>query len=162
MKKIAIIEIAAILLLVFCHLNPNIAESKAAEADTSKDSQVCVIYEAVKFVDVEAYEDTLERLAWSLGMVESKMKIDAVNGDCYGPLQIRPIMMMEANRLVGFDMFTLDDLFTWSGSVAILGVIMNAYNPDLDVRKACRIWNRGGGENYYKKVKYYYDKGGER
>lgn len=120
----------------------------------------------VWFVDIEAYEDTLERLAWSLAMVESRMTMDAVGrGGCYGPLQITITMMREANRLVGFDMFTMDDLFTWSGSVAILGVVMNAHNPSLDVRKACHIWNSRGGDRYYKRVLAYYEtyeKGGAR
>lgn len=114
-------------------------------------------------VDVEAYQDELDRIAWSVGMVESRMTMDADDGHGhYGPMQISIAMMKHANRLCGFEMFTFDDLFTWSGSLAIMGVMMNAYNPDLDLRTACRIWNKGGGERYYQKVKAYYDAYEER
>lgn len=72
--------------------------------------------------------------------------------DAVGWLQIRPIMVAEANRISGVEMFWPEDRETKSGSFIIFAKIMEAKNPTLDIRKACRIWNPRGGEKYYRRV----------
>lgn len=107
----------------------------------------------------EAVQDTvetrLERLAEAFAYVESRNNPNLVNTaeDAVGWLQIRPIMIAEANRISGVDMFWLEDRETKSGSFIIFAKIMEAKNPTLDIRKACRIWNPKGGEEYYRRVR---------
>lgn len=107
---------------------------------------------------VVAVQDTaetrLERLAEAFAFVESRDNPNLVNTkeDAVGWLQIRPIMVAEANRISGVDMFWLEDRETKSGSFIIFAKIMEAKNLELDIRKACQIWNPNGGKAYYQKV----------
>lgn len=102
----------------------------------------------------DTIETKLERLAEAFAFVESRDNPSLVNEkeDAVGWLQIRPIMIAEANRISGVDMFWLEDRETKSGSFIIFAKIMEAKNPELDIRKACQIWNPNGGKAYYQKV----------
>lgn len=101
----------------------------------------------------------LERLALAFARVESHDNPNAANTaeDAVGWLQIRPIVIAEANRISGVDMFWPEDRETKSGSFIIFAKIMETKNPELDIRKACRIWNPRGGEKYYREVKEAFD-----
>lgn len=154
---------AVALAFLFGRLSAHREHQKAATAAlcASMDSlESDTLYE--ECIEIEEYERELERIAWAIAMVESNGNPAAVNGRCVGVLQITPVMVKEANRLLGEDLYYMSDRETVSGSIAIFGTVMAVYNPTLDVRKACRIWNPNGGEEYYQRVMSWYERGGER
>lgn len=92
--------------------------------------------------------------------VESSGNDYAVNArtKATGCLQIMPIMIREANRLVGAEKYKLSDRTNRSKSVEIFHLVMAAKNPDYDIARACIIWNPNGGYNYLLKVENEYNK----
>ena len=109
--------------------------------------------------------DTLEAMVYAFAMVESRGNHLAHNEreNAVGLLQIRPIMVMEANRIVGEDIYTLDDRWDAEVSIEIFRTVMERHNPTLDIDKAIDIWNPRCGEKYRQSVKNEYEKvkGGE-
>ena len=90
--------------------------------------------------------------------VESRGNIKAhnVSEDAVGCLQIRPIMLREVNRLLGYNKYKLADRWNKSKSIEMFNVIKDhTTNPTNE--KLARNWN--GGWNGYKKestLKYWY------
>ena len=60
-----------------------------------------------------------------------------------GYLQIRPIMVHDINRIVGYKKFTLNDRWNKEKSIKMFIIYQNYYNPDWDFEKGARIWNGG-------------------
>ena len=87
--------------------------------------------------------DTLWAMAEAFAWVESKGDHMAYNEkeDAVGLLQIRPIMVREANRLLGEEAFTLADRWEPLESIDIFCTVMEHLNPTLDIDKAIDIWN---------------------
>ena len=82
--------------------------------------------------------------------VESKGDIKAhnISEDAVGCLQIRPIMLREVNRLLGYNKYKLTDRWSKVKSIEMFNVIkQNTTNPTNE--KLARNWN--GGWNGYKK-----------
>jgi soluble lytic murein transglycosylase-like protein len=90
--------------------------------------------------------------------VESRGDINAHNikEDAVGCLQIRPIMLREVNRLLGYNKYKLADRWNKKKSIEMFNVIKeHTKNPTNE--KLARNWN--GGWNGYKKqstLKYWY------
>jgi len=78
-----------------------------------------------------------------------------ISEDAVGCLQIRPIMLREVNRLLGFQKYKLNDRWNKTKSIEMFNVIKdNTINPTNE--KLARNWN--GGPNGYKKpstIKYW-------
>lgn len=106
---------------------------------------------------IDEHELHIARLACAFAKVESNNNPQVQNHGCVGWLQITPVCVKAANDIVGFDCFTLEDRWTISGSYAIFRVIMNAKNPEYDIKKACQIWNPTAGSSYYNKVNTAYN-----
>ena len=68
--------------------------------------------------------------------------------DAVGVLQIRPIMLREVNRLLGYDKYTLKDRWSKAKSIEMFNVIKEHTTNPTD-EKLARNWN--GGWNGYKK-----------
>ena len=92
---------------------------------------------------VFTYNDTLWAMAEAFAWVESKGDHMAYNEreDAVGLLQIRPIMVREANRLLGEEAFTLADRWEPLESIDIFCTVMEHLNPTLDIDRAIDIWN---------------------
>ena len=90
--------------------------------------------------------------------VESRgnTKAHNIKEDAVGCLQIRPIMLREVNRLLGFNKYKLADRWSKDKSIEMFNVIKeHTKNPTNE--KLARNWN--GGWNGYKKkstLKYWY------
>lgn len=94
-------------------------------------------------------------------IVESGGDASAVgdNGQAIGAFQIHPIMIAEANRLAGFDLWTLQDRWSLIKSRQICHQVLaerlrrRGLSADTEEgqRYAIGIWN--SGEAYYRKVK---------
>ena len=65
-----------------------------------------------------------------------------------GVLQIRPIMLREVNRLLGYNKYTLKDRWSKAKSIEMFNVIKEHTTNPTD-EKLARNWN--GGWNGYKK-----------
>lgn len=82
--------------------------------------------------------------------VESRGDVNAYNAkeNAVGCLQIRPIMLREVNRLLGYNKYKLTDRWNKVKSIEMFNVIkQNTTNPTNE--KLARNWN--GGWNGYKK-----------
>ena len=82
--------------------------------------------------------------------VESRGDTNAHNiqEDAVGCLQIRPIMLREVNRLLGYDKYELMDRWNKTKSIEMFEIIrQNTPNPTDEI--LARNWN--GGWNGYKK-----------
>ena len=83
-------------------------------------------------------------------------KAHNIKEDAVGCLQIRPIMLKEVNRLLGYNKYKLSDRWSKDKSIEMFNVIKeNTKNPTNE--KLARNWN--GGWNGYKKqstLKYWY------
>ena len=84
--------------------------------------------------------------------VESRGDDSAIgdNGLAVGCLQIHPIMVREANRLLRADSFTLSDRYSRVKSVQMFEVI-RANVKEATNEKVARCWN-GGGNGYKKRA----------
>ena len=90
--------------------------------------------------------------------VESRGDVNAYNAkeNAVGCLQIRPIMLREVNRLLGYNKYKLTDRWNKSKSIEMFNVIKEHTTNPTD-EKLARNWN--GGWNGYKKqstLKYWH------
>lgn len=60
-----------------------------------------------------------------------------------GILQIRPIMVREANSIVGYEKFKNSDRFDKNKSIEIFWTVQNYHNPKLYFDQAAHFWNAG-------------------
>lgn len=95
---------------------------------------------------------------WHL-FIDALIFVESMNNDSavgksndVGALQITPIYLEEANRLVGERRFTLNDRFNRYKSIEMFTIINEKYNPERSFDKALRLHNPGGGRIYREKV----------
>lgn len=105
--------------------------------------------------------DSLSILIEGMIQVESRGNECAYNRreDAVGCLQIRPIMVREVNRLLGSEVYTMNDRWDCDKSVDMLMVIVEKHHKDLDYESIARCWNGGprgmrmeSTKTYWKKV----------
>jgi hypothetical protein len=109
-------------------------------------------------IDLESEWQAVSRLAHAFAVVESNDNPKAVNHkeNAVGLLQIRPIMVKQANQIVGEDIYTLSDRHDSLTSIAIFHTVMSEKNPELDIDKAIDIWNPNASTEYRNLVKSVY------
>lgn len=115
-----------------------------------------VIYE-IRYVIIEPEEKTdwdifIDALIWqeSRGNDTIVGKYDDANS--VGCLQITPIYVYEVNRILGDDIYTLEDRLSQDKSIEMFNIIQNYYNPDLDLQRAIEIHNPGASIDYYGEI----------
>lgn len=97
--------------------------------------------------------DTWDTFIEALIYVESKGDRMAVGSrNDVGVLQITPIMLEDANRIVGEERYTLDDRKDRDKSIEIFNIIQNHYNPEHDMHYALKIWNSRAPISYHRAV----------
>ena len=102
-------------------------------------------------IDMDNYNRIL--FIQSIIHIESKGNPFAVGStNDAGILQITPICVKEANRILKRKEYTLDDRFSHKKSVEIFNIIQSHHNPTFNYRKACKIWNPGAGKSYTEKI----------
>ena len=106
-------------------------------------------------IDPSTEWEACYRLAHAFAVVESNDNPKAVNyrENAVGLLQIRPIMIRQANQIVGEDIYELSDREDSLVSLGIFHTIMSELNPELDVDKAIDIWNPNASTEYRNLVK---------
>ena len=118
-------------------------------------------------LEIEFNKEFLRRelIVNSIIQIESENNSIARNGDNIGILQIRPIMVYEINRILGYKKYKLRDRFDPIKSIEMFKIYTNHHTPDWTLELVARRWNGGhNGElklstlNYYLKVKSYDNK----
>jgi soluble lytic murein transglycosylase-like protein len=100
-----------------------------------------------------------ERVMNAIIQVESEGNPKAKSKDCVGVLQIRPILVHDANEYLKIKKnnkrFTLNDRLSVSKSKEMFILYQKRYNPTNDIEKAIRLWNGGYGYSVAKTEKSY-------
>ena len=127
---------------------PSAPSDKSDKSDQSPDTTINII---------EEWEACC-RLAHAFAKVESNDNPKAINHreNAVGLLQIRPIMIRQANMIVGEDLYELSDREDSLVSIAIFHTVMSELNPTLDVDKAIDIWNPNATQSYRNLIKAIY------
>lgn len=96
--------------------------------------------------------------------VESKgnSKAHNPNGDCAGILQITKILVRETNQILknkkSQKRYTYEDRYNAEKSKEMFILLQEHFNPEHNVEKAIRCWNRGFYGNWRGKSISYYNK----
>ena len=98
-----------------------------------------------------------DKLIEAIIYVESRGDVNAYNAkeNAVGCLQIRPIMLREVNRLLGYNKYQLKDRWIRSKSIEMFNVIRHHIKNPTNERVA-RTWN--GGYNFNKATDQYWNK----
>lgn len=95
------------------------------------------------------WDTFIKALAW----VESSWNDNAVSPkQAVGYLQLTPILIEDANRIVGQQTFSLESRTDRQESIRIFNVIMDEYNPEHDMQLALKIWNPYSKVSYHRAV----------
>ena len=97
-------------------------------------------------------ESDTDKLIKIFEHIESRHNENARNGKYVGTLQISPIMVREANRINGFEKYSLSDRNDSLMSANIFKDVMKHRNKEKSIRKAVIIWRGKYNSNYRKKV----------
>ena len=97
-------------------------------------------------------ESDTDKLIKIIEHIESRHNEKARNGKYVGTLQISPIMVREANRINGYEKYSLSDRNDSLMSANIFKDIMQHKNRKKSIRKAVIIWRGRDNSNYRKKV----------
>ena len=97
-------------------------------------------------------ESDTDKLIKIIEHIESRHSKNARNGKYVGTLQISPIMVREANRVNGYNKYSLSDRNDSLVSTKIFKDIMQHKNREKSIRKAVIIWHGKDKPNYRKKV----------
>lgn len=122
----------------------------AKAAETKK--EVVIVMETKKVYKHKLVEAFIQ--------VESEGDNRAVNkvSGATGCLQLMPIQVKEANRLIGRNKYKLSDRTNRAKSIEIFHLIMRHKNPEYDIHLACKIWNPRGKLSYHTKVVAEYER----
>lgn len=132
----------------------------------SKESTIKLEFNKI-LSEIEFNKELLRRelIINSIIQIESENNNIARNGDNIGILQIRPIMVYEINRILGYKKYELRDRFNPIKSIEMFKIYTNHHTPDWNLELVARRWNGGyNGElklstlNYYLKIKNYDNK----
>lgn len=74
------------------------------------------------------------------------------NGKAVGVLQIHPIMVREANRILKMKKidkeYTYEDRYSREKSIEIFNIVQDFHNTEHDFDRALQIWNKNHPESY--------------
>lgn len=143
MKSFVFGIIFGVLATIFCEMIVYISiPAKASE----KRKEIVIVRETKKIDKHKLVEAFIQ--------VESEGNNRAVNkvSGATGCLQLIPIQVKEANRLLGRNKYKLSDRTDRAKSIEIFHLIMRHKNPGYDIHLACKIWNPRGKLSYHTKV----------
>lgn len=99
--------------------------------------------------DEQDWATFITALAW----VESRWNDNAESPkEAVGYLQLTPILVKDANRIAGKELYSLDCRTDRNKSIEIFNVIMENYNPQHDMQYALKIWNPYAKVSYHRAV----------
>ena len=123
----------------------------------SKESTIKLDFNKI-LSEIEFNKELLRRelIVNSIIQIESENNNIARNGDNIGILQIRPIMVYEINRILGYKKYELRDRFDSIKSIEMFKIYTNHHTPDWNLELVARRWNGGYNGEYKKKTLSYY------
>lgn len=105
----------------------------------------------ILFVIPHRYDD-IDKVIKIFEHIESRHNNEARNGKYVGTLQISPIMVREANRINGYEKYTLSDRNDSLMSANMFKDVMEYHNGEKSLTKAIRIWTGGNEREYRNRV----------
>ena len=87
----------------------------------------------------------------ALIQIESNGNDSAVNykTNAVGCLQLTPVCVYEVNKIIGTEVFDLNDRYDRERSIAMFDVYQGYYNPDRDIHWALKLWNPRSSIQYH-------------
>lgn len=147
MKKFRILYICIVVALA-AFVYSRATENPYTQATASVETVVEEAPEEPMVQDV--WDKFIEAVIWK----ESRGNESAIgdNGKAVGVLQIHPIMVREANRILkmlGKDKeYTYEDRYSREKSIEIFKVIQDFHNKSHDFDRALQIWNKNHPDSY--------------
>lgn len=122
-------------------------------ADVKHEPKVITI-EKVNPVKTD-WDRLVEAIIWR----ESRGNDKAINPKtkASGCLQIMPIYVKDANRIIGSNKYTLNDRFDREKSIEMFNVVQGWYNPNKDLHLAIKIHNPRASWQYHKDIENKYN-----
>lgn len=107
------------------------------------------VAEQVQTAPADDWQTFIAALSW----VESRHDNNAVSSkQAVGYLQITPILVEDANRILGQETFSLEGRRDREESIHLFNVIQDHYNPEHDLHLALKIWNPRSKLSYHTAV----------
>lgn len=133
-----------LLVLLACYIN-SISSSQKSIQDMANETRIKIEAVEERQRELNLIKLSRMRLVEAMIHVESRNSPLAYNKkeEAAGVLQIRPIMIREVNRVVGYAKYSLSDRWNRESSIKIFMDIQAYHNPEWDLEKAARIWNGG-------------------
>ena len=152
MKKkttLTIIFTAVIAMVFLCVSTVKLVGAKHMKYETS-DSETSLVSEKTE-ESIDSWDLFVEAVIWR----ESRGNTSAIGdgGKAVGVLQIHPIMVREANRIIAMkggekDTYTYDDRYNREKSIEMFKVVQDYHNKEHDMVKALQIWNKNHPDSY--------------
>lgn len=151
MKKLKAIIMVAAFAIVF----PLMGQKEHKFETMSEETVVTANDQPIETV-VDKWDKFIEAVIWK----ESKGVEDCIgdSGKAVGVLQIHPIMVREANRILAMkdeskaNYYKYDDRYSREKSIEIFKVVQDYHNKSHDFDKALQIWNKNHPESYKNQI----------
>ncbi len=113
--------------------------------------------EGIEIVEekIDPWDLFVEAVIWR----ESRGDANAIgdSGKAVGVLQIHPIMVREANRIVAMnggekDLYSYEDRYDRDKSIEMFKIVQDYHNKEHDMRKALDIWNHNHPDSYRNEI----------
>jgi hypothetical protein len=108
-------------------------------------------------------EKTVKEAIDTVALINSFIYVESEGNDSIrgenedvGCLQITPIYIEDANRILGYEKYGLSDRYDRKKSIEMFMVVQKKYNPTLDLHLACKVQNPLAPLSYHQKVEKYY------
>ena len=137
-------------LVLFISVIANFIKFEKPSTEPSVLDEAIIVYE--KTPEKDSWDVFIEAVIWK----ESRGVEDCIgdSGKAVGVLQIHPIMVREANRIIAMtdksdtEHYTYDDRYDREKSIEIFNVVQGYHNREKDFDVALRIWNKNHPESY--------------
>lgn len=113
--------------------------------------------EGIEIVEekIDPWDLFVEAVIWR----ESRGDTNAIgdSGKAVGVLQIHPIMVREANRIVAMnggekDLYSYEDRYDRDKSIEMFKIVQDYHNKEHDMRRALDIWNHNHPDSYRNEI----------
>lgn len=122
---------------------------------TSHTKAEAVVEEECIENEIDPWDLFVEAVIWR----ESRGNTNAIgdSGKAVGVLQIHPIMVREANRIIALkggdrETYAYDDRYDREKSIEIFKIVQDYHNKEHDLLKALDIWNKNHPDSYRNEI----------
>lgn len=102
-------------------------------------------------------EDSIMYMAIAIAIQETRCNdVSSPCGKYVGYLQMSEQLVNKCNEILGKKIYSMYDRHDWECNLAMFTILMDKYNPSLDIDTAIDFWNLYCPKSYRKAVKNYY------